>query len=122
MIFYQCKHLKQLLLQTLVLSPRFLKGLAAGRVAEWAKLYDHYAGALYGIILQQVSAEVAPKVLEKCWLTFYRLIGEYCPSKERLFTWMYRLTMQTCRETILPPEELEPVSYLSIVPLGVRAN
>jgi len=35
---------------------------------------------------------------------------------------MYRLTMQTCCETILPPEELEPVSYLSIVPLGVRAN
>jgi len=91
-------------------------------MAEWAKLYDHYAGALYGIILQQVSAEVAPKVLERCWLTFYRLIGEYGPSKERLFTWMYRLTMQSCRDAILPPEELEPISYLSIVPLGVRAN
>lgn len=91
-------------------------------MAEWAKLYDHYAGALYGIILQQVSAETAPKVLEKCWLTFYRLSGEYCPSKERLFTWMYRLTMRACRDAMLLSEELEPISYLSIVPLGVRAN
>ena len=91
-------------------------------MAEWSKLYDHYAGALYGIILQKVSAEAAPKVLEKCWLIFYQLIGEYCPSKERLFTWMYRLTMQICRDAILPPEEFEPISYLSIVPLGVRAN
>jgi hypothetical protein len=110
-------------LQYLALSPQFLARLSAGRVAEWAKIYDHYAGALYGIILQQVSAEIAPEVLEKCWLTFFRLIGEYSPAKERLFTWMYRLTMQICREeaTILP-EHLEPVSYLSIVPLGVRAN
>ena len=89
---------------------------------EWAQLYDHYSGALYGIILQQVSAEVAPKVLEECWLTFYRLIGEYFPSKERLFTWMYRLTMQACRDANLPTEEHEPIAYLSIVPLGVRAN
>jgi hypothetical protein len=96
--------------------------LAAGRVAEWSKLYDHYAGALYGIILQQVSVEAAPKVLEKCWLIFYQLIGEYCPSRERLFTWMYRLTMRACRDVGLLPEELEPISYLSIVPLGVRAN
>jgi hypothetical protein len=108
--------------QSLVLSPRFLQRLAAGRVAEWAKLYDHYAGALYGIILQQVSAEMAPQVLEQCWLTFYRLIGEYCPSKEGHFTWMYRLTMQACRDANLLPEELEPISYFSIVPLGVRAN
>jgi len=43
--------------------PAVFTTLAAGRVAEWAKLYDHYAGALYGIILQQVSAETAPKVL-----------------------------------------------------------
>jgi hypothetical protein len=69
-----------------------------------------------------VSVEAAPKVLEKCWLIFYQLIGEYCPSRERLFTWMYRLTMRACRDVGLLPEELEPISYLSIVPLGVRAN
>jgi hypothetical protein len=109
-------------LQSPTLTPRFLQALAAGRVAEWGKIYDYYAGALYGIILQQVSAEAAQKVLEKCWLTFYRLIGEYYPSKERLFTWMYRLTMRACRDTTLQPEETEPISYLSIVPLGVRAN
>lgn len=91
-------------------------------MASWAKLYDHYAGALYGIILQQVSAQVAPKILEQCWVVFYESIEDYCPSQERLFTWMYRITMRACRESLPLPEDLEPVSYLSIVPLGVRAN
>ena len=122
MIFYQCKHLKPIVLQSLALSPQFLAGLTAGRLSDWAKLYDHYAGALYGIILQQVSVEAAPKILERCWVTFYDLIGEFCPSKERLFTWMYRLTMRACRDSVPLPEDLEPISYLSIVPLGVRAN
>ena len=91
-------------------------------MAEWAQLYDHYAGALYAVILQQVSEEMAPFVLEDCWLTFYQQIREYCPGRERIFTWMYRLTMQACKEVNLLPEQLQPIPFLSVVHLGVRAN
>jgi RNA polymerase sigma-70 factor (ECF subfamily) len=56
-------------------------------------LYDHYAGALYGIIKQIVidNAELANDVLQEVFINIWRKIDSYDPSKGRLFTWMLNI-------------------------------
>jgi len=55
-------------------------------------LYDHYAGALYGIIKQIVSdGEVGNDVLQETFVNIWRRIEQYDESKGRLFTWMLNI-------------------------------
>jgi RNA polymerase sigma-70 factor (ECF subfamily) len=52
-------------------------------------LYDNYSGALYSIVLQIVpDKELANDVLQEVFITLWRKIENYDPSKGRLFTWM----------------------------------
>jgi RNA polymerase sigma factor (sigma-70 family) len=55
-------------------------------------LYDHYAGALYGIIHQIVSdGELSNDVLQETFVNIWRRIDTYDESKGRLFTWMLNI-------------------------------
>ena len=55
-------------------------------------LYDHYANALYGVILPIVNeAEAANDVLQEVFLNIWRKIETYDSSKGRLFTWMLNI-------------------------------
>ena len=55
-------------------------------------LYDHYAGALYGVIRQIVAdAEVSNDVLQETFVNIWRRIDSYDESKGRLFTWMLNI-------------------------------
>lgn len=56
-------------------------------------LYDHYAGALYGIIKQIVidNPELADDVLQEVFINIWRKIETYDQSKGRLFTWMLNI-------------------------------
>lgn len=56
-------------------------------------LYDHYAGALYGIIKQIVTdnPELADDVLQEVFINIWRKIDLYDPLKGRLFTWMLNI-------------------------------
>jgi len=52
-------------------------------------LYDHYAGALYGVIRQiVVDTETANDVLQESFVNIWKRIDSYDESKGRLFTWM----------------------------------
>jgi RNA polymerase sigma factor (sigma-70 family) len=52
-------------------------------------LYDHYAGALYGIIVSIViDKEIANDVLQEVFVKIWKQISTYDPTKGRLFTWM----------------------------------
>jgi RNA polymerase sigma factor (sigma-70 family) len=52
-------------------------------------LYDHYSGALYGVIKQiVVDAELSNDVLQETFVNIWRRIDSYDESKGRLFTWM----------------------------------
>ena len=52
-------------------------------------LYDHYSGAIYGIIRRIVQDEdVAEEVLQDAFLKFWNKIDQYDAKKGRLFTWM----------------------------------
>jgi RNA polymerase sigma factor (sigma-70 family) len=55
-------------------------------------LYDHYAGALYGIIKQIVlDAEVANDVMQEVFVSIWRKMDTYDDTKGRLFTWMLNI-------------------------------
>jgi RNA polymerase sigma-70 factor, ECF subfamily len=55
-------------------------------------LYDHYAGALNGIILQIIADQnLASDVLEEVFLNIWKGIDSYDPTKGRLFTWMLNI-------------------------------
>ncbi len=55
-------------------------------------LYDHYSGALYGVIKQVVGdVEVSNDVLQETFVNVWRKIDQYDESKGRLFTWMLNI-------------------------------
>ncbi|GAA4320424.1 RNA polymerase sigma factor [Flaviaesturariibacter amylovorans] len=52
-------------------------------------LYEHYSGALYGVVRQVVAdEELAQDVLQEVFVSIWRKIDSYDALKGRLFTWM----------------------------------
>ena len=55
-------------------------------------LFDHYSGALYGIIFRIVRhEEVSEEVIQDVFMKIWDKIGSYDPSKGTLFTWMLNI-------------------------------
>lgn len=55
-------------------------------------LYEHYSGALYGVIKQIVTdLDLANDVLQETFVNIWRKIDSYDASKGRLFTWMLNI-------------------------------
>lgn len=55
-------------------------------------LYDHYSGALYGVINQIVNdLELSNDVLQEAFVNIWRKIDSYDEAKGRLFTWMLNI-------------------------------
>lgn len=55
-------------------------------------LYDHYAPALYGIILRIVNDnDIAEDILQDSFLKIWNHFSNYDASKGRLFTWMLNI-------------------------------
>jgi RNA polymerase sigma factor (sigma-70 family) len=55
-------------------------------------LYDHYSGALYGVVFRIVKKqEQAEEVLQDIFLKIWDRIGTYDASKGKLFTWMVNI-------------------------------
>lgn len=55
-------------------------------------LYDHYAGALHGVVKQIVGdGELASDVLQEVFVNIWKKIDSYDASKGRLFTWMLNI-------------------------------
>jgi RNA polymerase sigma-70 factor (ECF subfamily) len=55
-------------------------------------LYDHYSGALHGVIRQIVDdTELANDVLQDTYVNIWKRIETYDESKGRLFTWMLNI-------------------------------
>jgi RNA polymerase sigma factor (sigma-70 family) len=69
-----------------------VEGLRHKNQATLDYLYDHYSGALYGIIVRIVRREeVAEEVLQDVFLKIWDKVESYDPTKGRLFTWMLNL-------------------------------
>lgn len=55
-------------------------------------LYEHYSGALYGVIKQIVGdAELSNDVLQETFVNIWRRMESYDETKGRLFTWMLNI-------------------------------
>lgn len=55
-------------------------------------LYDHYAGALHGVVKQIVTdTELANDVVQEVFINIWKKIDTYDASKGRLFTWMLNI-------------------------------
>jgi RNA polymerase sigma-70 factor (ECF subfamily) len=55
-------------------------------------LYDHYSGALYGVVSRVIQKEdIAEEVLQDVFLKIWDKIDQYDPSKGKLFTWMLNI-------------------------------
>lgn len=60
--------------------------------AAFSYLYDHYSGALFGVIKQIVpDGELSSDVLQEVFVNIWRKIDSYDLSKGRLFTWMLNI-------------------------------
>ncbi|MEO0474057.1 MAG: sigma-70 family RNA polymerase sigma factor [Bacteroidota bacterium] len=56
------------------------------------QLYDHYSGALYGVIIRiVVDRSLAEDVLQETMIKIWDRFSAYESNKGRLFTWMVRI-------------------------------
>jgi RNA polymerase sigma factor (sigma-70 family) len=56
-------------------------------------LYNNYKAALFTIIIQVIAdKEIARDVLQDAFVTAWKNIDKYDPSKGRLFTWLYNVS------------------------------
>ena len=64
-------------------------------------LYEHYSGALYGVIRQIVTdTELANDVLQETFVNIWRRMDSYDPDKGRLFTWMLNIARNAAIDKI----------------------
>ncbi len=55
-------------------------------------LYDHYSGALYGVVFRILKNEaIAEEVLQDVFLKVWEKIESYDSAKGKLFTWMMNI-------------------------------
>ncbi|MEN7551005.1 sigma-70 family RNA polymerase sigma factor [Rapidithrix thailandica] len=73
--------------------PELVALLQARNKAAFNYLYDHYSGALYGVILRIVQKQdIAEEVLQDVFLKIWNKIDTYDSQKGRLFTWMLNVS------------------------------
>lgn len=75
--------------------------LKEGEVTAYSYLYDHYSGALFGIILRIVPQnENAEDILQEVFLKIYNNIQQYNSDKGKLYTWMIQIARNTAIDTV----------------------
>lgn len=63
-------------------------------------LYNNYGAAVFTFIKQVIPAnEAAEEVLQECFVSVWKNIDKYDPSKGRLFTWLIRLARNQAIDT-----------------------
>lgn len=75
--------------------------LKSGDKSAFSYLYDHYSGALNGIINKMVNDSVlAEDILQEAFVKIWNNFSSYDPSKGRLFTWMLNITRNLAIDTM----------------------
>ena len=64
-------------------------------------LYDHYSGALNGVIFKIINDQhLAEDILQEAFVKIWNNISSYDSSKGRLFTWMLNITRNLTIDTV----------------------
>jgi RNA polymerase sigma factor (sigma-70 family) len=59
-------------------------------------LYDHYAAAMYGVIVKVIEqADTANDVMQETFVKIWKSIDQYDGTKGKLFTWMINIARNT---------------------------
>lgn len=71
----------------------FIQELRSRNEKAFAKLYDNYSGALYGILFRMLAKEeIAQDALQEAFVKIWKNIDSYDRSKGTLFTWMLNIS------------------------------
>lgn len=70
--------------------------------AAFSYLYDHYSGALFGIILKILNQdeETSEDVLQDVFIKIWKKIATYDSTKGTLFTWMLNIARNTAIDKV----------------------
>ena len=69
--------------------------------AAFSYLYDHYAGALYNVILSILQdKELANDVLQEVFIKIWKQVDQYDVERGRLYTWLVNITRNACIDTL----------------------
>ncbi|GLU51734.1 RNA polymerase sigma factor SigK [Dyadobacter frigoris] len=87
-------------------------------------LYDHYASALYGIIMKIVKdEEKAADVMQDSFLKIWKNIGSYNVEKGTLFTWILNVARNTAIDRLrLDVKNEKSVSWDTVIESDLGNN
>ena len=75
--------------------------LKARDETAFAYLYDHYCGALMGVIFRMLeNRELSEDILQESFVKIWNNFSQYDSKKGRLFTWMVNLTRNLTIDTM----------------------
>jgi len=78
--------------------------LKLGSQEAMAMLYDKYACALLGVLCKMTgNKDVSEETLQHCFMKIWQEKDQYNPAKERLFTWMLKITREVAKS--IPVQE-----------------
>jgi RNA polymerase sigma-70 factor, ECF subfamily len=64
-------------------------------------LYDHYSGALYGVIFRMIQDEDrANDLMQDVFVKIWKNIDKYNEGKGRLYTWMLNIARNSCIDNL----------------------
>jgi len=72
-----------------------------------SKLYDKYAGAIYGVIVRMCKDEVtAQEILQETFMKAWDKSHLYDASKGKFYTWLYRIARNTTLNSLRKQDKL----------------
>lgn len=75
--------------------------LKTGDQSAFSYLYDHYSGALFGVIYKIIADQsLAEDILQEAFVKIWNNFSSYDASKGRLFTWMLNITRNLTIDTV----------------------
>ncbi len=78
-----------------------LSSVQRGDKAAFARLYDLYSAALYGVITRILGeGDQAEEVLQDCYMKIWRSANKYDPVKGRVFTWMLNIARNSAIDVV----------------------
>ncbi len=80
-----------------------------------SEIYDHYSGALYGVILRICKNEaMAQDLLQETFVKIWEKSNQYDPKKGKFFTWSYRIAKNQTLNSLRNPNKLIQNEDLSV--------
>jgi DNA-directed RNA polymerase specialized sigma24 family protein len=96
-----------------------INAVIQGSPEAFARLYDQYSAILFGFISRIVDhPHIAEGVLQNSFIVIWKSMATYNPEKERILTWMLKITMNVAISAL--PETAEDNKEAITEPLDIK--